>query len=321
MQHYRSARLPTYRSFAKLNLHLEVLGRRADGYHELRTLFQTVGLYDELVIERLETPGIELEVSGPWIVPSGSENLCFRAARAFLDFWGEPEDGVRIELAKSIPPGSGLGGGSSNAAAVLLAMAELWNKPRSLRELRPLANELGADVPFFLVGGTAFATGRGDRIEPLPDPPIRWEAWVLWPGWSLSTREVFARWRPRRNPVGARYPALERLLEQGTWTGSPADWLGWNDLEACAFELAPELARLYTELVQGRARAVRMSGSGSALFALFDDEAAAKAMEGSLPKGVFWRRTQALGRVDWREASGWALLSGEEETWRLPAFE
>lgn len=304
--------MPRYRSFAKLNLHLEVLGKRSDGYHELRTVFQTVGLWDELVIERADTAEITLRVSGPWSLPSGPENLCYRAAQAFLQRWGESGEGVSIELVKRIPPRAGLGGGSSNAASVLRAMAELWGVPGSLRELQPVAAQLGADVPFFLFGGAALATGRGEQIEPLPDPPVAWEVWILWPGWGLSTAEVFSRWRPGSRRQGGISAAFRNLLEKRQWSGEPADWFGDNDLEAAAFELSPRLKELYTDLLGGRARAVRMSGSGSTLFALFDDVQTARAVRRVLPPEALWMPVPVLGRAAWREASGWRLLSGEE---------
>lgn len=304
--------MPRYRSLAKINLHLEVLGRRPDGFHELRTLFQTVDLADELTLEPTRTGGVELTVRGPAGIPTGPENLAWRAARVFLDRWGARGDGVRLHLDKRIPAGAGLGGGSSNAATVLRALAELHSPPVPLEELIPIARELGADVPFFLVGGAARARGRGDLLEPLPDAGRAWPVWILWPGRSLSTAAVFARWRPAAGEPPSLPPPLARLFSEGRWEGAPPDWVGWNDLETAAFSIDRHLEELYTYLAQGRARAVRMSGSGSALFAFFDDEHAALEAGRGLPADCSWVRASVVGRSAWREASGLKRLPGEE---------
>ena len=177
----------TFRSFAKINLHLEVAGRREDGYHELRTIFQTVSLCDRIEVS-LEGHGVELRTSG-LDVPGGSGNLAHRAATAFLERWGGAA-GVRLHLDKRIPVEGGLGGGSSNAATVLLALRELTGSPGEVAELVPLAVSLGADVPYFLVGGTAYGSDRGDRIERLPDL-LEEELLLIFPGGGVSTRTVF----------------------------------------------------------------------------------------------------------------------------------
>ncbi len=219
--------MPTFRSFAKVNLHLEVVGRREDGYHELRTLFQTIDLADELEVER-GGRGVALEVVGAEL-PAGPGNLAWRAAAAFLARWAEAGEGVRLRLTKRIPAGGGLGGGSANAATVLLALCAVWNLRPAYAELWREARELGADVPFFLVGGTALGFGRGDEIVPLPDPAgPALELWLAMPPFAVPTRAVFGALEGlrRRQPS-----ALLLAAEIGAAPPRERGWVGDNDLE------------------------------------------------------------------------------------------
>jgi 4-diphosphocytidyl-2-C-methyl-D-erythritol kinase len=303
--------LRTLPSFAKLNLHLEVVRRRPDGYHDLRTVFQTIDLADEVRLDRRAAPGPELVVRGADL-PADRRNLAWRAAEAFLARWGRPSrEGVRIELEKRIPAGAGLGGGSSNAATVLVGMARLWGFERAPVGLAEVAAGLGADVPFFLVGGTAAGLGRGDRLIPLEDDriepvPAGRVLRLALPPFPVSTARVFDRAVARGE--GEPFPALARALAGETvkWE----DLIGENDLEEAAFGLRPELGALYTELVRSRARRVRMSGSGSTLFALFDEASAAEQVAERLPPGTAWMEVSALGRAAWRRASGWVPFEG-----------
>jgi 4-diphosphocytidyl-2-C-methyl-D-erythritol kinase len=298
--------MPTFRSFAKVNLHLEVVGRREDGYHELRTLFQTIDLADELEVER-GGRGVALEVVGADL-PAGPGNLAWRAAAAFLARWADAGEGVRLRLTKRIPAGGGLGGGSANAATVLLALCAVWNLRPAYPELWREARELGADVPFFLVGGTALGFGRGDEIVPLPDPagPAR-ELWLAMPPFAVPSRAVFEALEDARR----RQPsALLLAAEIGAAPPRERGWVGDNDLEPAAFRLRPELEAIYTHLAGAGATAVRLSGSGSTLFALFDDPAAARAAGVGLPFGTTWLRSRALDRAAWRRASGFDALEG-----------
>jgi 4-diphosphocytidyl-2-C-methyl-D-erythritol kinase len=245
-------------SRAKVNLHLQVIGRRGDGYHELRTIFQEVDLADELTVE-LGEPGVRLVVEGATL-SAGPDNLAHRAASAFLARWGGGR-GVAIALRKRIPLGGGLGGGSSNAAAVLLALQRLLGEPAPADELWLLARELGADVPFFLVGGTALGVGRGDEVIPLSDLPSR-ELWLVLPAVHVSTAEAFA---DLGELTGKPFdPRILALVQRGE--------LGWeafahaaNDFEAAVFRRWPELAALHADLLSTGAVA-RLSGSGAALW-------------------------------------------------------
>lgn len=297
-----------FRSYAKINLHLEVRGRRPDGYHELRTIFQTVDLADEIGVERSARPGVELEVRGAEL-PLDERNLAVRAARAFLSAWAPADAGVALRLVKRIPAGGGLGGGSSNAATVLRALGELFAVRPDPAWLARVAGELGADVPFFLHGGTALGSGRGDVIRPLADAPRpRGELVLLLPPAPLATAAVFAELAAPPLPAA---PAGEPVWPRpGANAGDFAAWIGDNDLEAPAFRLCPPLGALYTAAVRSGARRVRMSGSGSTLFALFDEAGAAERAARSWPPDIVWKRIETLDRAAWNAASGFELAQG-----------
>lgn len=297
--------MANFRSFAKLNLHLEVGRRRDDGFHELRTIFQTIDLADDLELIPIAADGrVELVVSGR-SVPVDDQNLAVRAAREFLAAWGRRGEGVSIRLEKRIPVGSGLGGGSSNAATVLLGLAELFERRPDRGWLVQTAARLGADVPFFLVGGTALGLGRGDEIVALEDPPGGGlEAWLAVPPYSVSTAEVFAQFKA---PSEARsmQPIVQEILE-GRPPASLLAMIGENDLESPAFRLRPELSALYTALASAGSLSCRMSGSGSTIFAVFEEASDARAAAEALPSGVSWQSVATLGRAAWRAASGFA---------------
>ena len=259
-----AARLP---SFAKVNLHLQVVGRRPDGYHELRTIFQTIDLGDELEIE-LTGQGVALEVLGADLA-AGPANLAWRAAEAFLARWGGGR-GARLRLHKRIPVGAGLGGGSSNAATVLRGLQGLLGSPAPPWDLWQVARGLGADVPYFLLGGTALGVGRGDELVPLPDLPERTLLLAV-PPLEILTREVFADLGELTGePLE---PRMSSLVQHGELGWEALAWCA-NDLEKPVFRRWPELARLHQELLEAGAVAARLSGSGTALWAAFDGEPA-----------------------------------------------
>jgi 4-diphosphocytidyl-2-C-methyl-D-erythritol kinase len=280
---------PTYRSFAKINLHLEVLGKREDGYHQLRTVFQTVDLCDLLTIG-LTDGGVALEVEEEK-VPSGPENLAHQAASAFVERWA-PKQGVRMRLRKNIPVGGGLGGGSSNAATVLLALQELLDSPAPAAELTSVAGSLGADVPYFLVGGTALGTGRGDVIEKLEELPET-DIWLVTPAVSISTAEVFAQFAKLTPKPGKS--SIEPLAE-----GSSSSWLasgnGWNDLQELVVNRYPEVGDVYNALREAGASEVRLSGSGATLFARFGDQSVSRELVQHLPPTSLLVRARTLTR-------------------------
>lgn len=251
------------KAFAKINLGLHVRHRRSDGYHEIETLFQSIDLADIITLERRHQPGIELIVTSPWDFPQGRENLVFRAAELMLARaranGRSPLQGVRILLNKRIPIGAGLGGGSSDAAATLVGLNELFERTFSDGELHNLALELGSDVPYFLVGGLCRGRGRGELLEKLP-PKVQDYSFVLVkPDCSLSTEEV--------------YREHDRLAEHG-WCPPPAkpEIDSANDLEEAAMRLCPDLCSLREALAKLEPELWGMSGSGPTYYAAWRSE-------------------------------------------------
>lgn len=274
-------------AFAKVNRSLVVLGKRPDGYHELDTVFQAVGLTDRLTFERSDL--LTLRVDDPSI-PSGPENLVLRAARALAEAVGlRPKAAITLE--KRIPSGGGLGGGSSDAAVTLLGLSALWDLDLPLDLLSGLGARLGSDVPFFLHGGTARGLGRGERIEPLADLPPQAVVLVM-PPFPVSTPAVFGR------------------LEARAWDGLGADEASddpdRNDLEPAAEALFPALRDVRDALGRAGAARARLSGSGSTVFGLFPDVAtaaeAARGLQG-LPEGSAIRVVPTLTREESRARS------------------
>jgi len=235
----------TLLSPAKVNLDLKVIRRRSDGYHEVETVLQTIALFDRLVFSQHEQ-GINL--LAPAGLPQGRENLCYIAAEMF---YGSTSlaPAVTIELTKSIPIEAGLGGGSSNAAYVLLGLNALYGSPLDMRGLEFLAARIGSDVPFFLRGGTAKATGRGEVITPLPDLGPKWLR-IVKPPFGLSTAQVYRAWQP----VARSSSSIMN-----------------NDLEAVALKLRPELAELKARLMQDGAEQSLLCGSGSAMCGIYEE--------------------------------------------------
>lgn len=252
------------RAYAKVNLTLDVSGRRADGYHELTTVMQTVDLCDTLCLRESGTEGVQIVCSQPAL--STVHNLAVRAAQLVLHRL-QIRRGVVIELDKRIPVAAGLGGGSSDAAAVLLAMQQWWHVPLSPDELQEMAASLGSDVPFFLHGGLALCEGRGERVRPLaPYWPAGWRWLVLvTPPLALSTAEVFARLPASDFSDGAHSRAVcSALLARREPSGQDLQ----NDLQRSVLERYPAVAQAHNGLLAAGAPLVRLSGSGPTLFAL-----------------------------------------------------
>jgi 4-diphosphocytidyl-2-C-methyl-D-erythritol kinase len=292
-------RLPSY---AKVNLGLEVLGVREDGYHELRTLFQTVSLHDELTLRRTRKPGVTVACKHPQ-VPNDATNLAAKAALALARHAGR-HDGVAITIEKRIPVAGGLGGGSSNAAVVLLGLDRLWRLGLGIDGLHGLARQIGADVPFFLHGGTALGLARGDEIYPLRRQ-VRGTFVVVDPQRPVSTAAVFrridARLTPRENS-NTIFRFVSRDLEADA--GFPA--LA-NDLESAALEEAPELrdkvVTIRGILVREGAKLAALSGSGSTYFGLFDDPRRARRAGAALRVAGFTaHHCRALSHDQYRKA-------------------
>jgi 4-diphosphocytidyl-2-C-methyl-D-erythritol kinase len=262
----------TVRAYAKVNLDLRVLGiRPEDGYHELRTVFQTIELHDVLTYEARPGPfTLKCRVPG---IPLDASNLVWKAAQALWKALGRVGDlcDTVITIDKKIPAEAGLGGGSADAAATLLALARLWGgAPVSL--LREVGAPLGADVPFFLSGGTALGLGRGEEIYPLVDLPPHYVAVVL-PPFGVSTREAYG-WYDEDRTSGLRDESRELQMLPVPWPSRAAQMV--NDLEPPVARRHPEIAALKGQLKEAGAVAAAMSGSGSAVFGLFRTRPAAE---------------------------------------------
>jgi 4-diphosphocytidyl-2-C-methyl-D-erythritol kinase len=251
------------RALAKLNLDLRVLGKRPDGYHELRTVFQTISLADRLEIAF--TPGRKtaVELQDSVAIP---DNLVTRAAHLAL---GAMRVGGRVamRLTKRIPMGAGLGGGSSDAAAVLLALPVLAGRTLDVAKLSELAQQLGSDVPFFLLGGTAVGIGRGSELFPLPDGPPQ-SGLVVASGVHVSTAQAYRDLSPRLTSESQENKIFS--FQSQVW-GRGVGVLPRNDFEEAVFPQHRSLAAIKKRLLRAGASVALMTGSGSALFGLFPD--------------------------------------------------
>lgn len=262
----------------KVNLLLNILGRRADGFHELETVMQPVNFCDELAFER-RGRGVQLSCSEATL-PVDARNLVFRAAASFRAA-ANITDGVKIHLEKKIPLAAGLGGGSGNAATTLLALNELFGRPLSLAKLDELAAALGSDIPFFLHGKPALATGRGEKVATLENfPALAGKAFFLiHPGFGIATPWAYqnlARFPAALNGRPGRAQELVARLQDPDGAAPAAGF--YNSLEAPALDKFPVLA-LYQEFLREHgALAALMSGSGSTTFAIAENLGAAEAL-------------------------------------------
>ncbi len=253
------------RSYAKINLTLDVLGKRADGYHELVTVMQTIDLYDTICLTATNENTVHIICSSPEL--NNEDNLAVRAAQAVRQRLSLTQ-GVMIELHKRIPVAAGLGGGSSNAAAVLLALQQWWHLPLSSADLLDVAASLGSDVPFFLWGGLALCEGRGERVTPLAP---RWPSTMRWllllkPSIAVSTAAVFRNLPTGDYSDGSHSQAIRSAL--AAKSELPLEDL-YNSLERSVLERYPEVAQAREDMLRAGASPVRLSGSGPTLFATF----------------------------------------------------
>ena len=269
-------------AFAKINLRLEVLGRRPDNFHELRTIFQTISLKDELRFRKSRKPGIELRVVGNASLSAEpiEKNLVYQAVDAVKRELAILT-GVAIELRKAIPAGRGMGGGSSDAAAALIGYLRLLKKRLPRERLFAIAASLGADVPFFLEGGRATGIGKGDEIYPLPDMPKRHLLIVSPQAIHVPTPNAY-RWlkapqltNSAGNPKLYRFCALAWSLQGGPLL---------NDFEEAVFQQHPRLAEIKRELLQNGASEALLAGSGSAVFGIFRNPAQARRAAQKFPE-------------------------------------
>jgi 4-diphosphocytidyl-2-C-methyl-D-erythritol kinase len=268
-------------SFAKINWMLRIFGRRPDGYHEVATMLQSISLCDELTFELREDSRISLTCDDPEI-PVDDSNLIVKAARAL-----QKNDGVSIALTKKIPAKGGLGGGSSNAAVTLLALNQLWNLQLKDADLIRIAGGLGADVPFFLMGGCAEGTGIGTDLCSVADTEQK-HLIVITPSVSVSTAEAY-RALNRGSLTTAESASILSSSFAGPVSGDSGQWSLHNDFEVVIFEIEPEIRRAKEALLEAGARGALLAGSGSSVFGIFDDEAARDRAFGQLKREAGWR--------------------------------
>lgn len=296
-------------AFAKINLSLRVLGRRTDGFHEIRTIFQTISLRDSLAFEPIESDRIEFSceaadsLADSARAPNDESNLVYKAAQALRERYGLSL-GAKIRLEKRIPAQAGLGGGSSDAAAALLGLSHLWKLKTSKSDLYELGARIGSDVPFFFYGGTALGTGTGTKIEPLEDFPKK-PLLVVVPGVGVSTAEAYK---------ALNVSALTKVGRAANLSVSRAKAqkedhlheLMRNDFEAVVMVSRPEIGRARDSLLRAGAREAMLSGSGSSVFGVFDDNEKADRACADLRTNESWRvfSCETLTRAEYFDALG-----------------
>jgi 4-diphosphocytidyl-2-C-methyl-D-erythritol kinase len=294
------------RACAKINLNLRITGVRGDGYHELATVFQTVSMFDVLQFESVEPDApLTLACSDP-AVPVDDRNLVWKAAVAVWRAAGREAvpRGVRVTVLKGIPTQAGLGGGSADVAVALRAFAEIWHVSLAEHVLSEIASTLGADVPFFLCGGTASGSGRGDRIQAWPDVPSL-EIVIACPSFGVATADAY-RWydessgpavRSQAGPAAAA-PSHSRAL-------AVSDFYAWlsscrNDFEPVVFARHPRLGEIRERLRCAGALQAQMCGSGSAVYGVFPDAAAADLPVAAVTDlGVRVHRARTVSRAEY----------------------
>jgi 4-diphosphocytidyl-2-C-methyl-D-erythritol kinase len=274
----REVRIP---AFAKINLRLDILGKRADGYHELRTIFQTISLHDEVRLRASRRPGISLVIRGNEQLSSEpvQTNLAYRAVEALRQEL-KVRSGVEVELRKNVPAGGGLGGGSSNAAAALLGYLQFSRKRLHPARLIEIAASLGADVPFFLFGGRALGVNRGDEIYPLAAIPTHSIVVVVPREIRVPTADAFG-WVCAPSLTTSRPRLTKSATDSKLWEFCALCWSAQgtglsNDFERPVFQRHPRLASIKRALLRVGAAEASLAGSGSAVFGVFPSPALAR---------------------------------------------
>jgi 4-diphosphocytidyl-2-C-methyl-D-erythritol kinase len=285
-------------AFAKINLYLEILGKRDDGFHELNTIFQTISLCDYLTFEASDDLILTCDKE---LVPTDETNLIIKAANALRERFNVKK-GAKIHLQKNIPSPGGLGGGSSDCAVALLGLAKLWNLEISFAELVEIGAKLGSDVPFFFYGGTALGTGRGTDIKPLQDIE-KTRLLLITPNENVPTREAFARLDlPRLTNKREKSKFIVCCEERQTFDLRQNKFE--NDFEKSVFEIKPEIERVKNKLLEIGASKALLSGSGASVFGIFDNENSRQIAMQSLLTETLWRQfaVETISREVFRES-------------------
>jgi 4-diphosphocytidyl-2-C-methyl-D-erythritol kinase len=308
-------------SFAKINWSLQIFGKCPDGYHEVRTILQTISLHDDLHFEVIGGGAIVLSCDEPDI-PTDERNLIVRAAYALQSRY-KAGNGARIKLKKRIPAKAGLGGASSNAAVSLLALAHLWKLKLSVSDLIETAASLGADIPFFLFGGCALATGVGATVSSLTEGDLRYLI-VISPYASIATAEAYAALSsgalttPNAAPILSSSRGEANSQNSGPWP--PVDELR-NDFESVIFDIEPEIRRTKEALLQAGARGALLAGSGSSVFGIFPDQESQERALRKIKTEAGWRifpcvtvsRNEYLRALGSRDASFLRSFNSESD--------
>ncbi len=280
------------RAYAKINLGLDVLRKREDGYHEVRMIMQTVRLYDRVEIRRRKEPGIAVNTN-LYYLPANENNLAAKAARLLFDEF-HIDEGISLDLKKTIPVAAGLAGGSSDAAAVLVGVNRMFELHLGRADLMRRAVNLGADVPFCVARGTALSEGIGEILTPLPSPPPC-KVIIAKPGINVSTRSVYED-LDMDGLTPASHPDIDGLIEalKSHDLSGICRLLG-NTLEEVTLRKYPQIGELKAALLADGADGALMSGSGPTVFALFSDETAARSAYAHLR----YNDTRHLSRQVW----------------------
>lgn len=261
------------KAFAKINFFLELLGKRADGYHELRSVMQSVSLSDVLTVRLRKKPGITLKTNKD-ITGKPEDNLVYRAAEIFLKKYNKQDRGLDIYLQKNIPVAAGLAGGSADCAAVLHGLNKLFKLNLTTAELAEIADQLGSDITFCLYGGTMLAEGRGEKVNPLPFVG-RWPGIIIKPEFGISTADVYRQVR-KITLEQKKSLICSNFVYGKVGLAELADNLT-NDLFPYALNLRPELLKFIEDIKKTDPAAVQMSGSGPAIFAFYPGKTARDA--------------------------------------------
>jgi 4-diphosphocytidyl-2-C-methyl-D-erythritol kinase len=285
-------------SFAKINWTLRIPGKRDDGFHELFTVFQTISLHDTITFETSDV--IELICDDP-NVPTDDRNLVVKGASVLRERF-RLSAGALIHLEKRIPSPGGLGGGSSNAAVALIGLKNLWGIAASDDELHTMAADLGSDVPFFLHGGTAIGTERGEMIEPVSDITAE-NMLIVTPPIAVSTRDAFAGVKAAALTSKGQISSLT-VCRNEAGSLDPLHSVLKNDFEASVFAAYPEIKRVKETLLDLGAVNAALSGSGASVFAVFDKKETRQAAEKALDQESTWRKfaVSTISRNEYREA-------------------
>ena len=290
----------TFPAFAKINLHLRILEKRADGYHNLDTIFQTISLHDTIRVTATEAPEIKLSCDDRNLA-SDQTNLIVRAAEALRARFAAKK-GARIRLEKRIPVQAGLGGGSADAAVTLLALKQLWQLAATRQDLLEIGSQIGADVPFFLFGGTARGTGVGDEVTELRDLPEQFLL-VIKPNACVDTSLAYKAFDERCLTTRNSKTILSSSQPKNVFDDGRLVSLE-NDFGEVVFSLEPEIARAKAALLHTGAQAAMLAGSGSAVFGIFDSEDAQRRAIQAIKLETGWRvfPCKTVGRNEYHRA-------------------